>query len=177
MATTPPDSPDEPRAHNTKQRDDDARGAPPGHKGNVAFEPTDAQRQQVRTYAQVFPEHSNQRIATLMGFSRSTLERHFRDDLDLGRAQLLASVGAQVINAALNSGHQTAKGDRDLQKFILARLGGWTTKVEMSGKDGRPIETVDLSGMSMAQLREYGRAAAVAAGLDPDETVGPSLGD
>jgi hypothetical protein len=167
MTTTPPDAPER----------EERRGAPAGQFGNPPFEPTEEQREKVRTYAKTFPEHSNHRIAILLGISRSTLEKHFRHDLDLGRAQMLAAVGAQVINAAMNAESETAKGDRDLQKFILARLGGWSTKVEMSGKDGRPIETVDLSGMSKAQLREYGRAAAVAAGLDPDEAVGPSIDD
>jgi hypothetical protein len=170
VSTTPPEAPD-------GDERTDRRGAPKGHSGNVAFEPTDEQRAQVLTYAKTFPENSNHRIAILIGVSRSTLEKYFRHELDLGRAQMLAAVGAQVINAALDAENKTAKGDRDLQKFILARLGGWSTKVEMGGKDGRPIETVDLSGMSPAALREYGRAAAVAQGLDPDEAVGPSLVD
>lgn len=162
MTTTPPEGPET----------TDARGAPPGHFGNVPFVPSDEQRQQVRTYAKTFPEHSNHRIAILMGISRSTLEKHFRADLDLGRAQMLAAVGAQVINAALNAEAETAKGDRDLQKFILARLGGWSTKVEHSGKDGRPIEHVDLSRLTPEQLEQYGRIAAIAEGMDPEDVVG-----
>jgi hypothetical protein len=82
-----------------------------------------------------------------------------------------------MVNRALNADAETAKGDLDAQKFILARLGGWSTKVEMTGKDGRPVETVDLSGMSAAALREYGRQSALQAGLDPDEAVGPALDD
>lgn len=175
MSTTPTPAPlGGPRP---KERDDDARGAPAGRFGQPAFVPTDEQRQKVRTYAKTFPPHANHYIARLIGCSRSTLERHFADDLELGRAEMLASVGSQMINRALNADAETVKGDLDAQKFILARLGGWTTKVEMTGKDGRPMETVDLSNMSPAQLREYGRAAAVAAGLDPDEAVGPSLLD
>lgn len=162
MSTTPPEAPE------TAER----RGAPPGRFGNVAFVPTDEQRQKVRTLAKTFPEHSNHRIAILVGVSRSTLEKHFREDLDYGRAEMLASVGAQVINAALDSENASAKGDRDLQKFILARLGGWSTKVEHSGKDGRPIEHVDLSRLSPEQLDAYGRLAAIAEGQDPDEVVG-----
>lgn len=174
MSTTPPEGPEKP----------DRRGAPAGHFGNVAHEPTEASRARVRTLAQVFPEHSNEKIAIQLGISRSTLEKHYRHDLDLGRAQMLASVGAQMIQRALKGddavgedGKPLAPGNIEAQKFILARLGQWTTKVEMTGKDGRPIETVDLSGMSKAELREYGRAAAIAAGLDPDEAVGPSIDD
>jgi hypothetical protein len=162
MTTTSPEAPET----------EDRRGAPAGRFGNVAFVPSDEQRAKVRTLAKTFPEHSNHRIAILVGVSRSTLEKHFREDLDYGRAEMLASVGAQVINAALDSENASAKGDRDLQKFILARLGGWSTKVEMSGKDGRPIEHVDLTRLSPEQLDAYGRLAAIAEGKDPDEVVG-----
>jgi hypothetical protein len=170
MATTPPESP-EPAGR------EDRRGAQPGQKGVQPFQATDEQRAKVRTLAKTFPVHGEHFIARLMGFSRDTLRRHFADDLEMGRAEMLAGVGAQVVNRAMDANAETAKGDLDAQKFILARLGGWTTKVEMSGKDGRPIEAVDLSGMSAAALREYGRQAAIAAGLDPDEAVGPALDD
>lgn len=170
MSTTSPAGPD---ADERPER----RGAQPGSFGNVAFEPTDQQRADVLTYAKTFPEHSNAKIAILIGVSRSTLEKYFRHELDLGRAQMLAAIGAQMINRAMDKDAPTAKGDLDAQKFILARLGGWTTKVEMSGKDGRPVEVVDLTGLSPAALREYGRQAAIQAGLDPDEAVGPPIDD
>jgi hypothetical protein len=170
MAATPPE------AAETDERED-RRGAPPGQFGNPPFVPTEEQREQARTLAKTFPPHGEHFIARLMGISRDTLRRHFADDMELGRAQMLASVGAQVINAAMDAESKTAKGDRDLQKYILARLGGWTTKVEMSGRDGRPVEVVDLTGLSASAIREYGRQAAIQAGLDPDETVGPPLDD
>ena len=164
------------------KRPDDARGTPPGagtvvterggRIGNPPFVPTEEQRAKVRTYAKTFPVHGEHLIARLMGFSRDTLRRHFADDLELGRAEMLASVGSQMINRALNADSETAKGDLDAQKFILARLGGWSTKVEMTGKGGRPIEHVDLSRLSAEQLEEYGRLAAIAEGLDPEEVVG-----
>lgn len=170
MSTTP----DKPlTAHNQKTRDDDARGAPKGRFGNPPFVPTDEQRQKVRTYAKTFPVHGEHYIARLIGVSRDTLRRHFADDLELGRAEMLASVGSQVINRALNAESETAKGDLDAQKFILARLGGWTTKVEVGDKAARPFGgSVDLSRLNDEQLAEYGRLAALAEGLDPDDVVG-----
>lgn len=180
MSATPPEAP-EPAERA------DRRGTPPGagtvtpehggRIGNPGFVPTEEQREKVRTLAKTFPVHGEHYIARLVGVSRDTLRRHFGDDLELGRAQMLAGVGAQMINRAMDASSETAKGDLDAQKFILARLGGWTTKVEMSGKDGRPMEVVDLSGMTPAALREYGRQAAIQQGLDPDETVGPALDD
>jgi hypothetical protein len=62
----------------------------------------------------------------------------------------------------------------DAIKYALARIGGWSSKLEMSGPNGRPIETVDLSRLSPKQLEEYGRLAAIAEGLDPEGVVGDS---
>lgn len=160
-----------------KVREDDARGATKGLFGNGPFIPTDDQRLKVRTHAKVFPIHAEHYIAALMGFSLSTLRRHFADDLLLGRAEMLASVGAQFVNRAMNAdatdaqGQRIAKGDQDSQKFILARLGGWTTKVEVGDKARQPFggEPVDLSRLSDAELAEYGRLAAIAEGQDPDD--------
>lgn len=157
-----------------KVREDDARGAPKGHRGNPPFIPTDEQRATVRAHAKVFPIHAEHYIARLIGVSLSTLRRHFADDLELGRAEMLASVGAQMINRSLDANAQSAKGDLDAQKFILARLGGWTTKVEVGDKARQPFggAPVDLSRLSDADLAEYGRLAAIAEGLDPDDVVG-----
>ncbi len=176
MSTTP----DKPQtAPNQKTRDDDARGAPKGRFGNPPFVPTDEQRQKVRTYAKTFPVHGEHYIARLIGVSRDTLRRHFADDLELGRAEMLASVGSQVINRAINAESETAKGDLDAQKFILARLGGWTTKVEVGDKARQPFggPAPDLSRLTDEQLEEYGRLAALAEGLDPDEVVDAGADD
>lgn len=177
MSTTPPDSGEPPERV-------ERRGAAPGQKGQQPFVPTEAMRQRVRTLAQTVPDHSNETIAVQLGISRSTLEKHFRHDLDLGRAQMVTAVGAQFIQRALHGddavnaeGKKLAPGNLEAQKFILARRAGWSAKVEHSGKGGGPIETVDLSGMTAAALREYGRQSAIAQGLDPDEAVGPPIDD
>lgn len=184
MATTPS------KHARPKTRADDARGAPkgagtvtPAHGGRIGnppFVPTDEQRSRVRTLAQTHPEHSNHRIAIQLGISRATLERHFRDDIDLGRAQMISAIGAQMIQRALRGndalgadGNPLCPGDLDAQKFILARLGGWSTKIEHTGKDGGPIATVDLSNLSDEELEAYGRLSAIAEGVDPEEVIGP----
>lgn len=187
MSTTPPAAGEPPEREDRRGASPGDPEKPHGHKrdgtdgegrrGNLPFEPTEEQRAKVRTLAKTFPVHGEHYIARLMGFSRDTLRRHFSDDMEMGRAEMLASVGSQMVNRALDSENKTVKGDLDAQKYILARLGGWTTKVELAGRDGRPIETVDLSGMTPAALREYGRVAAIQQGLDPDEAVGPSLDD
>lgn len=134
-------------------------GANPGLIGNPPFVPTEAQRAKARSLAKTFPINGERLIARMMGISRTTLRAHFGDDLELGRAEMLAAVGGQVISRALDAdakdanGKPVAKGDFEAQKFVLARLGGWSTKVEHSGPDGGPIETVsfDLSHLSIEQ--------------------------
>lgn len=174
MATTPPTKRG---GAIPKTRPDDARGAPAGKGtvvtatggriGNPPYDP-EPNRETVRTHAKFFPPEAEHHIAVLLGISRSTLRRHHEHDIALGRAQMLAAVGAQVITAALDGSAPSAKGDRDLQKYILARLGGWSVKAQISGKGGGPIETVDLSNLTPEQLEEYGRLAAAAEGRDQD---------
>jgi len=176
MSTTP----EKPQtAHNVKTRPDDRRGAPPGHRGQPPFVPTEEQRKMARTLAQAIPVTGEHLIAAKMGISRSTLRRHFADDMLIGRAEVIASIGAQMINRALDAtktapdGTLLAKGDIEAQKFVLARMGGWTTKVEVGDKSAAPYGGgVDLSRLSDEQLEEYGRLAALAEGLDPEEVVG-----
>jgi hypothetical protein len=161
----------DPRFAHPKARPDDARGAPRGHFGNPAFVPTDDQRAKVRTLAKAFPPAAEHFIARLIGIERTTLRKYFADDLELGRAEMLAAVASQFINRALDAAAPTAKGDSDAQKFILARLAHWSSKVEMTGRDGGPIETIDLSRLNAEQLAAYGRLAAIASGVDPDTIV------
>jgi hypothetical protein len=174
-------------AGNPKTRTDDARGTPPGagtveganggRIGNPPFTATDEQRARVRQLAKVFPVHAEHLIARMMGFSRDTLRRHFADEMELGRAEMLAAVGSQMIARAMDAdartaeGKSAARGDLDAQKFILARLGGWTTKVEVGEKAAAPYggAVPDLSRFNEEELAEYGRLAAIAEGADPDE--------
>lgn len=151
-----------------------------GAIGNPPFQPTEEQRQRVRTLAKAFPVHGEHLIARMAGFSRNTLRQHFAEDMELGRAEMLAGVASQVISRAMdeekvdpNTGLKIARGNLDAQKFILARMGGWTTKVDMGEQASTPYGgRVDLSRLSNEQLEEYGRLAAIAEGLDPEDIVG-----
>lgn len=175
MSTTPPEAGEEPQR-------EVRHGAPPGHFGNVPFVPTEEQRKKVRALAKTCKHEqpmAREWIASQLGISTRTLDRHFKDDLIAGRGEVVASLGAWLIGVAMGTvnGEAVTKERMDAVKFALARMGGWSAKVEMSGPDGRPMEVVDLSGMTPAALREYGRQAAIQQGLDPDETVGPPLDD
>lgn len=183
------DKPSPPK-RNHKKRADDARGTPKGagtvatpnggRIGNPPFVATEEQRQKVRALAKTMRAEmpiAKDWIASQIGVSVSTLDRHFKDDLVAGRSEIVASLGATMIGVATGTITNISRERLDAIKFALARIGGWSTKVEMTGEGGRPIEAVDLSGMTPAALREYGRQAAIQAGLDPDEAVGPPLDD
>lgn len=171
----------------------DARGTPPGAGtitpahggkiGNPPFVPTDEMRQEVRTLAKAFPLHGEHHIAQLVGIGRSTLRDHLGEEMKIGRAEMLAVIAAQMIQRAIDAnavgpdGTLIAKGDLDAQKFVLARLGGWTTKVDI-GTPGMPgggaprrEDEPDLSRLTDEELELYGRLAAKAEGLDPDIIV------
>lgn len=140
--------------------------------GNPAFVPTDEQRAEVRDLAAKYPPQAQGYIARIMGISKTTLVKYFADDLEAGREEMLAEIGGQMIYAAKHGRKPDfTNGDFDAQRFVLARLGGWSQKTEISGPGGGPIEHVDLSRLTADQLEQYGRLAAIAAGLDPDGII------
>lgn len=127
-----------------KTRPDDRRGVrEPGIPRVQPFEATDEQRAKVKEYARVC---NDDQIAILLGISVSTLQRHFRPELDAGRAQVAATIGAKLIAQAL-------AGDKTAMIFYLKTKGGWSQKHEIVGKDGGPIRTFDLSGYTPEQLQ------------------------
>lgn len=140
MATNPYQNNGGPRP---KTRPDDRRGAILGGT-QQAFQPTPDQRAQVRAMAKsVTPKGTLglQYIATHLGVSLATLQRHFKDDIDQGRAELQITCGAIMVRAATDGKYaQTLpKEQMDALRFVLTRLGGWSSKVEISGPGGGPV--------------------------------------
>lgn len=121
--------------------------------GRPPFEPTAEHRQRVLQYAKAFPIEGERHIAILLGIGLHTLRKYFAHELALGRAQMIATIGAQMINRAIDaeakdaSGNLLAKGDIDAAKFVLARLGGWTTKIQHSDAT-TPAEAFDASRLT-----------------------------
>lgn len=109
-------------------------------------------------------------IAALTGINRSTLQAHYREEMDKGRSEVLAAIAAQEVKAAIDGDH-TAKGSAESRRFVLVRNLWNKQLVEHSGPDGGPIEVVDLTRLSKEELELYGRLAARAEGLDPDTIV------
>jgi hypothetical protein len=148
----------------------DRRGTPPGagtvvgkyggQIGNPPFVPTDAQRKEAKRLAQVFPPNAEHLIARMMGISRNTLRIHFHDDVELGRAEMLAQIGGQMMSRAINAdavgadGQPVAKGDLEAQKFVLMRYGGWNGKQEVVITHRPPPRVPDLSDLPMDDVQE-----------------------
>jgi hypothetical protein len=177
MDEVQPTPPEKTRGHGTPPGAATIQPPHGGRIGNPGFVPTQEQRDKVRSYAKLFPLHGERLIARLVGCSRTTLRLYFADDLEQGRAEMLAAVAAQMINRALNATDPTAKGDLDAQKFVLARLGGWSTKIEVSATTPEAVaDVVDLSRLTAEELDEYGRLAAIAEGIDPDGILARPIG-
>jgi hypothetical protein len=117
-----------------------------GRIGNPPFEPTDQQRSDVRTWAKIA---SHETIAAMLGITTRTLAKYFPDELAEGKFEAVAAVGGKLLAKAL-------KGDTASMIFYLKTQGKWSTRIEHTGPDGGPIQTVDISsaldGMSEAQL-------------------------
>lgn len=146
MADKPPEAPEAPERV-------DHRGTPPGagtvtpaqggRIGNPPFEATEEQRVQVRTLAKVC---SQPMIAEIIGVSTDTLQRHFRKELTIGKAEAVSTIGAKLLQKAMD-------GNLTAMIFFLRTQGKWNTRIEHVGADGGPIRTFDLSGYSTEQKR------------------------
>lgn len=138
-----------------------------GRIGNPPFEPTDAQRAEVRTLAKV----ANQAvIAQVLGVSVDTLARHFREELDQGAAQAVVAVGSILLQKALG-GHGPS-----INFYLATRgKGSYSRRVELTGPEGGPMRTFNTAGMSpemkRALLAEVEGMIAEHAGVESESRV------
>ena len=110
-------------------------GSIKGKPGRKAFEPTKAQRVtvEVMTVATIPQEV----IARCIGIHRDTLQKHLREELDLGKSKIDARITETIVRQAL-------AGNTALLCFYAKTRMGWreTTRVETTGADGGPQEHV-----------------------------------
>ena len=100
----------------------------------VLMQPTPEQRNQVEVLSGFgVPQHQ---IATLLGCDPKTLRKHFEDELSQGDAKATAKIAQTLYNKAVS-------GDTACLIFWLKARAGWREKhdVEISGRDGKPLET------------------------------------
>ena len=99
--------------------------------------PTDEQRTKAKGYAAVgLPHHD---IAKMVGVSIKTLLKHYRDELDLGKATANAQVAGKLFSMAIGGNVASAI-------FWLKAQAGWreTQRHELGGLDGEPIKSAQI---------------------------------
>lgn len=121
----------------------------------------------------VAQEHIANSIKDLDGepISIATLKKYFLDELTRGVVDSSSKVGAAVLRKATAANLDMA-GVKAAELY-LTRKGGWLennkTTVEVTGKDGGPIEvnkTVDIGREAAELLRELADAKAALAGSE-----------
>ncbi|WDA11657.1 hypothetical protein [Paracoccus marcusii] len=96
-----------------------------------------------------------EQIAHRFGMSRSTLSKIMAEDpeirarFDMGKAKAIEEIGGKLMD-------KCRKGDTASIIFFLKTQAGWreTSKVELSGPEGGPVQTLDVSKLSDATLAE-----------------------
>ncbi|MBI1214113.1 MAG: hypothetical protein GC190_21835 [Alphaproteobacteria bacterium] len=137
--------------------------------------PTEELRQRVQTYAALGILQED--ICRLIGInSITTLGKYYRAELDLGEVQATAKVAERVYNEAKNP-----KGNLAAAFFWLKTRGKgqWREKtvVELQGRNGGPIQSVDISVLKdmtdeeLDALRKASDKLAALAGRDSGGTT------
>lgn len=138
-------------------------GAMPG-AGRPPFVPTDADRKLVRKLSGLgLPHNQIRMLVREKGIGLDTLAEHFRVELEEGKAD----TGWKIANALFN---KAMKGDTTAMIWWTKTQMRWseTQKLEVTGKEGGPIQSVDLSKVSTEALLELSKAIADAAPEDHD---------
>ena len=102
--------------------------------GRPPFEPTPEQRKMVMRAAGL--GFNQDKIAAIIGISKPTLERHFREELDRGMAVTHHEVGNSLVENALSGN-------------VAAQI--WYTKSQMGWRETRVIETKDATDTMSAE--------------------------
>jgi hypothetical protein len=100
-------------------------------------EPNDNTKKQVETSAGLGLPH--EQIAALVGIDDKTLRKHYRTELDIGKAKASASIARSLYNKALG-------GDTTAMIWWTKAQMRWseTVKQELTGADG-----VELTGITV----------------------------
>ena len=100
-------------------------------------------------------------IAIYLDIAPKTLRKHYREQLDKGHIK--ANVGV-----ARSLHKQATEGNVAAAIFWLKSRAGWREKVdvELTGPGGGPLQSIDVSGMSTAALKELTNACRQSAGED-----------
>jgi len=130
--------------------------------GRPLYEPTEKDRRTVEAMAGHGFKHEE--IGGVIGVDAKTLRKHFRHELDTSAVRMLAKVAECVFLRATDM--RSTRNGGNPQASITAAIwiektrGGRTDRVrtEVTGKDGGPIRTVDVTKLTDEEL------AAIVAG-------------
>ena len=131
--------------------------------GRPEFVPTDAERKQVEALSGYGLTVEMIRHLVRDGIAIETLLTHFRVELVAGKAKANAQVGKRLFQKVM-------EGDTTAMIWWTKTQMRWseTQKIEVTGKEGGPIQTVDFSKLSTEALLELSKAIADAAPEDHD---------
>jgi hypothetical protein len=106
-----------------------------GKRGPQSWSPTDDERRLVEHYVAI--GYTQVQIAALMGKSEDSLQRHCRNELDLGQLKVNAKVGGKLFQKAMS-------GDTASLIFWAKTRMGWkeTDRHEHSGPGGEPLNPI-----------------------------------
>lgn len=134
--------------------------------GRPSHQPTNETLAAVKALAAFGTPHQD--IARHIGINQDTLRKYYRDELDLGSIEANAKVGQYLFKAAsgaaIKDGATHADCIRSAMFWAKTRMG-WreTSALELTGKDGGPIRTVDMTDDELARIAATGSARASAA--------------
>lgn len=109
-------------------------------------------------------------IATILGVSEDTLQRHYRDELDTGAAKANMQVANNLFSIATSKG----SGAVAAAIFWMKTRARWreVDRLEVSGPDGGPIQTetksLDVSRLSREEREALKRTLLIALGEGED---------
>lgn len=134
---------------------------------------TDEEIEQIGKLAGVL---NKEQIAAFFGVSSDTLNERMKDQegvreqIESGRSKAQALVAKGLLQKALD-------GNLTAQIFYLKTQAGWREKesIEISGKDGGPIETKDLTDDPVGILHR--RVVSIASRLGAVEVIEGDDGD
>jgi hypothetical protein len=143
-------------------------GGPQPGSGRPPFVPTAEERELVKKLSGLGLPQNQIRMLVRGGIALETLLEHFRFELDEGKAQTGWDIAGALYTKAMN-------GDVTAMIWWTKTQMRWseTQKVEITGANKGPIQTVDLSKVSTAALLELSKAIADATPQDHDG--GPRL--
>jgi predicted transcriptional regulator len=105
---------------------------------NITHEPTPETRKLVESTSGLGLPH--EQIAMLVGIDDKTLRKHYREELDLGKAKANSQIAKTLYQKA------TAGDTTSLIWWTKAQMR-WseTVKQELTGADGEPLQGIQIS--------------------------------